>query len=73
MRPNWPKLAGAENVYTLHFQLFDVLFASKGYFLRTYLKIEPFKEFQSHFHTGKCIRRFAGIYADCRYFIDRKW
>ena len=22
-------------------------------------------------HTGKCIRRFAGIYAYCRYFIDR--
>ena len=25
------------------------------------------------YHTGKCIRRFAGIYAYCRYFIDRKW
>ena len=25
-----------------------------------------------HIHTGKCIRRFAGIYAYCRYFIDRK-
>ena len=24
-------------------------------------------------HTGKCIRRFAGIYAYCLYFIDRKW
>ena len=24
-------------------------------------------------HTGKCIHRFAGIYAYCRYFIDRKW
>ena len=24
-------------------------------------------------HTGKCIRRFGGIYAYCRYFIDRKW
>ena len=24
-------------------------------------------------HTGKCIRRFNGIYAYCRYFIDRKW
>ena len=24
-------------------------------------------------HTGKCIRRFAGIYAYCRCFIDRKW
>ena len=22
-------------------------------------------------HTGKCIRRFAGIHAYCRYFIDR--
>ena len=24
-------------------------------------------------HTGKCIRRFGGIYLYCRYFIDRKW
>ena len=24
-------------------------------------------------HAGKCIRRFGGIYAYCRYFIDRKW
>ena len=24
-------------------------------------------------HTGKCIRRFAGIYAYCRCFIDQKW
>ena len=24
-------------------------------------------------HTGKCIRRFAGTYAYCWYFIDRKW
>ena len=24
-------------------------------------------------HTGKCIRRFGGIYAYCRYVIDRKW
>ena len=24
-------------------------------------------------HTGKCIRRFSGIYTYCRYFIDRKW
>ena len=23
-------------------------------------------------HTGKCIRRFGGIYTYCRYFIDRK-
>ena len=25
------------------------------------------------YHTGKCLRRFGGIYAFCRYFIDRKW
>ena len=23
-------------------------------------------------HTGKCIRQFDGIYAYCRYFVDRK-
>ena len=23
--------------------------------------------------SGKCMRRFAGIYAFCRYFIDQKW
>ena len=27
----------------------------------------------SHNHTGKCIRRFGGICAYFRYFIDRKW
>ena len=32
----------------------------------------PSLEYQ-RIHTGKCIRRFAGIYAYCRYFIDRKW
>ena len=26
-----------------------------------------------HIHTGKCIRRFGGIYAYYRYFIDQKW
>ena len=26
-----------------------------------------------HLHTGKCIRRFADIYAYCRYFIGHKW
>ena len=26
-----------------------------------------------HLHTGKCIRRFGGIYAYCWYFVDRKW
>ena len=23
-------------------------------------------------HTGKCIRRFGGIYAYCRFLIDQK-
>ena len=27
----------------------------------------------SYNHTGKCIRRFACIYAYCRCFIDRMW
>ena len=26
----------------------------------------------SQTHTGKCICRFGGIYAFCRFFIDRK-
>ena len=34
--------------------------------------VEALIEIQ-HLHTGKCICRFAGIYAYCRYFIDRKW
>ena len=28
---------------------------------------------RQYVHTGKCIRRFGGIYAYCRYLIDRKW
>ena len=30
-------------------------------------------ESDSHIHTGKCIRRFGGIYAYCRYCIGRSW
>ena len=26
-----------------------------------------------NYYTGKCIRRFDGIYAYCLYFIDRMW
>ena len=46
------------------------------------IKVDYFDLFQSpvilkiiieEFHTGKCIPGFAGIYAYCRYFIDRKW
>ena len=41
----------------------------------------PTKEKKDHglttgkviYHTSKCRRRFGGIYAYCRYFIDRKW
>ena len=33
----------------------------------------PLPKKSDDIHTGKCIRRFAGIYAHCRYFIDRKW
>ena len=29
--------------------------------------IKPFHS--GHQHTGKCIRRFGGIYAYCRYFV----
>ena len=42
-------------------------------------KITKFNFFQNaraqvnNTNTGKCIRRFGGIYAYCRYFIDRKW
>ena len=36
-------------------------------------KLNFISSFNALIHTGKCIRRFAGIYAYCRYFIDRKW
>ena len=31
------------------------------------------RELIHYIHTGKCIRRFGGIYAYCWHFIDRKW
>ena len=34
---------------------------------------EQYIDEDDHNHTGKCIRPFGGIYAYCRYFIDRKW
>ena len=49
------------------------------YFLKSEdIQIDELKKSKFHstggpIHTGKCIRRFAGIYAYCRYFIDRKW
>ena len=53
---------------TGHFQRF---------FLPPTLNIQPFKLVHvnrclkyTHTHTGKCIRRLAGIYAYCRHFID---
>ena len=30
------------------------------------------QDLNASIHTGKCIRRFGGIYAYCWYFIDRK-
>ena len=39
----------------------------RGAQLKTYNKVAGKQ------HTGKCIRRFGGVYAYCRYFIDRKW
>ena len=30
-------------------------------------------QLQHIYHTGKCIHGFGGIYAFCRFFIDRKW
>ena len=36
------------------------------------IKTKSFR-YSLNIHTGKCIRRFGGIYAYCRYFIDRKW
>ena len=39
----------------------------------TGLKMEHTFHEKNVLHTGKCIRRSAGIYAYCRYFIDRKW
>ena len=29
--------------------------------------------FEKHWHTGKCIRRFAGINVYCWYFIEPMW
>ena len=48
----------------------DIFLILKGIEWR--LKIRFLMTKYTH-HTGKCIRRFAGIYAYCRYFIDRKW
>ena len=37
------------------------------------LSMKKFYNLAARYHTGKCIRRFGGIYAYCRCFIDRKW
>ena len=48
------------------------VFSSIHLILRKFFAVTIAGDVQ-HIHTGKCIRRFAGIYAYCRYFIDRKW
>ena len=35
--------------------------------------INSYQRYLNQYHTGKCKRRFGGIYAYCRYLIDRKW
>ena len=47
-----------------------------GYLPSSPLRSSAFSDMLTAFyplHTGKCIRRFGGIYAYCRYLIDRKW
>ena len=48
--------------------LVSVSEADQGFLERKFISINVWG-----FHTGKCIRRFGGIYAYCRYFIDQKW
>ena len=48
-------------------------FDKKNQFHFSFRDNVEWKSMRSPYHTGKCIRRFAGIYAYCRYFIDRKW
>ena len=41
-------------------------------YLNIFSEITQLFELKFHMeHTGKCICGFAGIYAYCRYFIDR--
>ena len=49
--------------YSMWYRIYDIHGAKKVITVRLPCGI----------HTGKCIRRFGGIYAYCRYFIDRKW
>ena len=46
---------------------------SLTFLLSSFLALSSASVIESQVHTGKCIRRFAGIYVYCRYFIDRKW
>ena len=56
---------------TLSGQALKAIFKLNQY-LYKFTDISP-KHTLELFYTGKCIRRFDGIYAYCRYFIDRKW
>ena len=44
--------------------------ASLNYFKLQLPRTAFIPDIYPYVHTGKCIRRFGGIYAYCRYFID---
>ena len=56
-----------------------ILFKCVAIVLESFLKYSSYKLEDSntcilnYYHTGKCIFRFAGIYAYCRFFIERVW
>ena len=56
---------------TLSGQALKAIFKLNKY-LYKFTDISP-KHTLELFQTGKCIRRFGGIYAYCHNFIDRKW
>ena len=72
-RDEQPKCVGCDKPFTVsHILLECVVFSNVR---NKYYHVNTIKQLFNDvpIHSGKCIRRFAGIYAYCRYFIDRKW
>ena len=65
-----PEVAGKTPAVTIFYSVLILLQRSLiGKYLRQFWHITLMTIPQ--LHTGKCIPRFAGIYAYCRYFLDR--
>ena len=74
----FPYLEKHGNYHLFNIELVKALIAITSLIMAIWPNMKGAADFSLLFkknknHTGKCIRRFAGIYTYCQYFIHRMW